>query len=239
MRIIISVIFTVMLTGCVGDQANKQESGPPTITINTPPVAPAEVSKADMEKLHNETIASTNQSQQAITGLGANIAKVAEKMTGVEGDVSAVKAAINTNIQTTADIKNSLTASASVVAQLKNEMKAEFDAKLTAQAEFHANAVAALKSQIENTSTTISAGRDATTTQFTKEMMQTLETSYKSMVSEIKTAFYAVIAIVHIFAGVLVAFMRGAVKHAREDSQEWALIFKSQAKEKANGGNVA
>ncbi len=230
------------LAGCIGDQHNSQAPSPPVINI-TPAPALAGPSKEDFEKQHSETMAAATTAQQSFTGLGANIASLQNKLTGVEGDLSAVKlqlsATMNNFASFATDIKASFTVNANLTAQIKTEMQANFDAKLAAQADVNANAVAALKSEITSMTQTISAGRDANTQniQFTKEMQQTLEAGYKTQLSEIKMAFYALIAICHIWAGVVIAFLHGSVKHERKQRDLGVTRDARALKEVASGSS--
>jgi hypothetical protein len=235
----------VVLTGCVGDQHNTMpvsQGQVPSIAA-TPVLAPPEVTKADLNQLRSETIASNNAAQQSQTGaLNAALGKFAEKATGIEGDVSAVKAALNTHVQimtsAVADIKNSLSLNATAITQIRADVKAdlqaEFQAKLDAQASVNATAVAALKSEISNLTNNLSAGRDVNQTQFTKDMAATLDASYKAMVSEIKQAMWAIVAICHIFAGIIIAIQHGSVKHEREQHASVMRDFKEAVHGKFN-----
>jgi uncharacterized membrane protein YraQ (UPF0718 family) len=220
LKYLFAAMLVLLLAGCIGDQRNSQAPSPPVINITPAQPAQSDVSKADLEKLHSETQAMATTAQQSMTGLGANIASLQARTTGIEGDVSAVKTQITATMQNIANVftelKATLTANTTAVAQIKADMKAEFDAKLTAQAQINATAVAALKSEITSLTQNMSAGRDVNSTQFTKEMQQTLTAAYQAQVRMMYYAFGTLIAICHIWAGLIIAILHGSVKHERK-----------------------
>jgi len=223
-KLYLMLIYIIVLSGCVGDQRNVQNvpqtSAPPV--VNMAPSQPA-VSRDDLERLRSETVASSNANQQSQTGaLNLAMGKMAEEMNGVRGDLSGVKADLKISNSATAELHATMSNKADVtaLAQLRAELKAEIQAELNAQMNAQGAAVAALKSTVDNQAQTISAGRDSNTStiQFSKEFQQTLEASYKAMVSELKQALYCIAAVCHIWAGVIIALLHGSVKHERKRS---------------------
>lgn len=178
MRYAAGILFLIFLVGCVGDQHNVQKSSfPQTVPVAVPPVPQQpEVTRADLDgavrTIRTETQASNNATQNSITGLGANLGKIAEKV-----DASLVKseATANTVAQFKTEVKNEMKAQADVNAQAFAEFKAETKARLDAIAQAQAQGQAGWNNKLDSMQQTLTAGRDAiNTTQYSKEMQETI-----------------------------------------------------------------
>ena len=180
------VLFMVFLAGCAGDHRNTQsvQHGSTAPILPMPPILPSpSVAPAD-------TIASENAVQNSLTGLGVQVAKVAEKIQGFGGDLAHLQATANAEIR--ADLAAQIRAEMSVHLQAQAEANAQILSAINAQVQ----AQAGLRNSIDQTAQTVNAARDANvqTIQFTKEMQSVLEQSYKS-------AGY----LVYVFCGALVS----------------------------------
>jgi phage-related tail protein len=133
----------VFLAGCA-----RQSMGPlPAAVERAAPVLDRTVA----EEVRADVRTSANQTQQSVTGLGANLGKVAESVTGIGGDLARLSASVESNVR------------------LQAEIKAKVEAAVSAQA--------GLKNELEQWSMAVKAGRDSTveTVQFTREMAQTIQ----------------------------------------------------------------
>jgi hypothetical protein len=121
------IISTLLLTGCIADQrtdnqgGNARTDGP---IINLP--APQTVDTEKLEKnMTDKIIASSNTTQNQLSGLlTTSISKVAEKVTGLETNLSEL-IKLNTTINNTAqaEIKTKLDSAITLNTELKAEMK--------------------------------------------------------------------------------------------------------------------
>jgi hypothetical protein len=210
MKLFAIVFAVVLLSGCVGDQRNRQ-----TNTQHIPPVGflkhADEIQTASREVVpaKSEVSASNNANEQSQTGIvNAAVGKVTENL---KLDLAAVK-------QETRDLVNG------VRADVKSEIEAQFklsaNANVKASAEFEArisNAVtlavnqkieAALKVNAENQQAwnqsiskmqqEMKAGRDNFnhTIQFTSGMQALLEKSYESQIDTVKEFCWMFVALI-------------------------------------------
>jgi ABC-type transporter Mla subunit MlaD len=123
--------------------------------VSGPLPAPAvAVQGPGIEEVRADVRTSSNATQQAITGVGANLGKLSESVQGFGGDL--------------ARITTKLEAQVTAVAQLRSELSA------------NATAQVGLKNDIEQLAVASRAGRDSTvsTIQFNKEMKESLIAAY-------------------------------------------------------------
>ncbi len=201
-RRIIFLCFTPFLTGCLGDQRNKndvhQEGGVglPLVKYNHPPVVDdPERSQAQLDgmvkKIEDHISQSNNANQNSITGVGANVNKLAEHL-----DASLLRVEANIPVSIKNDLRNEMSAQFSAVATANANLKATIDAQntmiadlklhigdLTAKLEASARGQVALNAKMEETSKEMHAGRDSidNSVQFNERMQSVIEKSYSTL----------------------------------------------------------
>lgn len=150
---------------------------------------------AAVSKITEHITSSNNANQNNITGLGANVNKLAEDMSLVKGDLAHVEANITTKVDASLEAKFSAVVKAN--AELKLEMSNNANAyaqatatlkqtigDLTAKVDAQAKAQIAYEARMEELKQDIKAGRDAITTniQYTDNMMNTVLGAYRAMI---------------------------------------------------------
>jgi hypothetical protein len=186
----------VFLAGCVGDHGRMgdvNQAAKPIVTPLSPSVTPDQLAHA-ADEIKTTVQSSTNAAQQSFSGLGAQVAKGAENVDAAVlkfgADVRAVATAnleanlkVTGRIEAVADIVNDLRVDVGLAVNVANRV----DLSVKAQADVLADLkmqVAALgaaqvgyKNQLEQTSTSLSSGRDTymQVTQDTKEWAQILK----------------------------------------------------------------
>jgi len=169
----------IFLSGCLGDHGRMGDVDfpvTPNVTLPTPTVTPDQFAKS-VEEIKTTVQSSTNAAQQSFSGLGAQVAKGAEN---VEASVAKVQADVRVNAQANAEANVRLNGRVEVMTEIVNDLKVNVglavevanrvDLDVKAQAQVLADLklqVAALgaaqvgyKNQLEQTTTTLSAGRD-------------------------------------------------------------------------------
>lgn len=187
--IVLALALVLTLPGCL-DSRPRQESAQQPIQISLPKAEPdgrIDGLGKSLGDMRSELQASSNANQNTITGLGANISKVAEKVQGFGGDLLRIENSVNAKLEANLTAQANLKADLS--ADLSASLKAELQATISAQAQLTAklsdlsariDALAAaqvgLNNSIQQMSQTVSAGRDSIvqTTQYSKEVMETV-----------------------------------------------------------------
>jgi hypothetical protein len=198
------------LPGCVGDHQGRQDvsqgqapagrDARPTGPNRKPvledlPESRGELTEA-LRKIDASTQSSNNATQQSLSGLGLQVGKVAERVDAAlvkfEADVQVsirqeVAAQFESNIKASLEAKAEVEARVQAKAfsdfclELRNELRVQAQAQAAAAATAQGNAVAALRSEISQSTATLTAGRD--NIQITPEMMKVLLASIGSMES--------------------------------------------------------
>ena len=157
------VLLVIFLSGCMFDQKGhiEQPLAPPV--INVPPNQ--EVDTAELRQdIKDDITASSNATANQMTGaVNASISKLAEKITGLEANLSSVvNASANLNMTASAELRAKLEASLSVVTELKTELKMvnEFNTKIETKMSVDANLVRELQSRIDSLNATLTAKMD-------------------------------------------------------------------------------
>lgn len=201
-----------LLTGCMTFQVQtapeKQadqivQGGAPERPHPGPsPVTPSSIggaTKPDLDaavsKIHDDLTSSNNANQNNITGLGANINKLAEKVQGFGGDLAHVESSITTKFDATLEAKFSAVVKANAELKLEINQNANAYAQatatlkqtigdLSAKVDAQAKAQLAYEARMEELKQDIKAGHDAITTniQYTDNMMNTVLGAYRSMI---------------------------------------------------------
>lgn len=193
----------LILLGCVGDQdARVNPVQPVIVTVPQQPLAQPQDGKP-LDNLKSEVQASSNATSNSLTGLGLQVAKVAEKVQGFGGDLAKITTCLQSTVEATSNLQATLASQVVVQSDMSAEIKASSQvvASLKAQLEAQVQAQVGLKNELQQTSQTIKAGHDATTlnVQFTKEMMDTLKASYQSQLeivrSENHTRFWLAVVV--------------------------------------------
>lgn len=192
------VLLCLALSGCemgAHKESQRNELGnpprpAPAATLEVPEVTHEEFDAA-VKTIRAESQASNNAAQQSISGLGLNLQKIAEKVDASLVKLSAdfntsIKAVAELSVKIHADLKNEISTqikseanlNAQAVAQLEARLNAtintKFEALAQAQAQALANMQAGIGNKIESTQRTNTAGRDSVSTEFTKEMRDTI-----------------------------------------------------------------
>lgn len=200
-------LLPLMLSGCalfnVGTAPRQQAEsivqggGPERPRPDSSPVPPSSTGvtgKADLDaavsKIEEKITSSNNANQNTITGLGANVNKLAEHL-----DASLLRMETSIPISIKNDLRNEMSlnanATASAVAEFRNtitaqnKMIAELQLKvgdLTASLEASAKAQVALSAKMEDTKNELKAGRDAINVrnQLDDNTMKILKESYST-----------------------------------------------------------
>ena len=175
-RLLLALVALACLSGCFGDQAQKQtvKFDDPSRVAVPPPAAPvahptlpqAEIVPLPPSITHEEFTTSQNAVSQGFTGMGAQIGKVADRF---EASLAHVES--NVNLQSTATAKAIAKFSLNFENKIKMQNKAivRLGLKLDAVAQAQGTAQAAIGSKLESVQQTTSAGRDSTQIQFTRE----------------------------------------------------------------------
>ena len=124
--------------------------------------------KGEIGELRQQVQASTNFTQNSITGIGANLGKLSESVQGFGGDLAHVSLGLKGQIEAKAEIVATIKAQIQATANLQ----AKIDAQVMAQV--------GLKNEIEQLSIASKAGRDSIVSQYTKEMRDTMLESYRT-----------------------------------------------------------
>jgi len=173
------LIALVLLSGCVADHGSQgdQNVAPPVVQVSpVPSVTPDDLSKVE-RGLTDRINATSNAAQQSFSGIGAQIAKGAENV-----DAAIAKVQTDIRVQTTAQaeanvaVRNDVRATADVVTDLKVRLDmavqvlTQLDVNVKAQAQAIVDikndvqalgaAQIGLKNDLQQTTTTMSAGRD-------------------------------------------------------------------------------
>ena len=187
LRLLGALSLCLALSGCVADQQSRQNVALPQAV---PQVVP-ELTRGDLDgavhQLRTEAQASNNAMQNSLTGVGANVGKVAEKIDASLAHIDAqFQSQANVNTQARADltatVKNEAKASAEVTTRAVADLEARVNARLDAIAQAQVQGQIGLNNRLESMQQTVSAGRDAinTTVQYSRDMAETQQRSYES-----------------------------------------------------------
>jgi len=133
---------------------------------------------------------SQNAAEQSLTGIGANIAKLADN---VEASLVRVDARIDSLFKASVEVQNSIKAdvrttlqshfiatnevSATALAAVEARLTAHVDAKFTALANAQAQAIAGFNNSIQSMQQNVSAGRDSSVNNYADQMFRANQTS--------------------------------------------------------------
>jgi hypothetical protein len=148
---------------------------------------------AQVESVKDMT-ASTNATQQTLTGLGLQISKLAESFK-VADTLARFENTIKTELAATVNAVSHIEVKNDVNAKAFSDLNARLDKmEISFKSSVDVDGVAALKSDIQKMSQTVSAGRDShvQTIQFSREMRDTLIQSFENQLDTTK-AFCALI----------------------------------------------
>jgi hypothetical protein len=175
---VIGPIGMVGLSGCVADQAHRQDVSfaPPATTfpVSLPALTPT--LEPIIEQLHNDLKTSQNVSSQGFSGVGLQLSKVGDSV-----DASLLKihntlhSSMEANAQVSAELSARLNAVLNLNSQLIAKLESKIDATLLAQA--------GIANRLENYPQTASSGRDSIQTQFTHEMRDTLVSDNRTLLA--------------------------------------------------------
>jgi hypothetical protein len=166
MKRLLLVIGLVVLAGCIMDQKGKidqKSDPPPPVNINVQPSKEQDLGEVrkGLSDLRTDIATSSNNTANQFSGLlNANVSKLAERLTGLEANLSElVKVTATMNNTANVDMKNKLEAALTAVANLKAELTAIMNTSVKMEAEFSAQAtlLAKLDVAIGRLETTISA----------------------------------------------------------------------------------
>lgn len=223
---ILALCAILALVGC---GAQRIEIPEPVIRkLADPPISRLEAQvpdvSGDLREIRSEVKASTNLTQNSITGLGANLGKVAETVQGFGGDLARINAEIRSNVEARADVS----------ATLKASLQAQAD--LRAQLAAMAQAQVGLKNEIDQLTISTKSGRDSIvqTVQFSKEMRDTLIASYESNKYTVWVMSGAMLAVVSAF---LDFSRRRAEQRSRDHLAELRLMRETHVAKAGLGHN--
>lgn len=193
-----------------------QGAGPERPHPGPSPVTPSStggMGKSDLDaavsKIHEDITSSNNANQNTITGLGANVNKLAEKIQGFGGDLAHVEASVTAKfdasietkfqavVKQNAELKIEMSNSANAYAQATATLKQTIG-DLSAKVDAQAKGQLAYEARMEELKQDIKAGRDAITTniQYTDNMMNTVLGAYKAMIAIVMVGALLLVAVV-------------------------------------------
>ncbi len=197
----IAVLAIVFFPGCFSaDQHSTQSVSPGSVAVAVPLPRDSSPREADpgVDKLRAEASASSNATQQSLTGLGLQVAKLGEHVEGLHSEISAVANVANT-IKSEVDINAKIDVIANTVLDFKASINNRMEALAAAQV--------GMNNSIQKTTETIKAGGNVT--QFPSEVKdvmlaqtRTIENSNNDTSWDIK-----------ILGGVIIALHGGAAAH--------------------------
>lgn len=216
-----------------GGAPERPHPGPTPVTPSSTGGATKTDLDAAVSKITEHVTSSNNANQNNITGLGANVNKLAEDMSLVKGDLAHIEANITTKVDASleakfqsvvkanADLRLELNQNANAYAQATATLKqtiGDLSAKIDAQAKGQI----AYEARMEELKQDIKAGRDAITTniQYTDNMMNTVIGAYKAM-----------LLIVVIFAVLIIIIIWELNSASRKRADERSLHDRSERKD--------
>lgn len=221
------IILVLMLSGCLNSDPRvrdvDQSNEIPEISI---PDHKDDFEKvgSKLSKLENELLSSNNQTQNAITGVGANLGKVSDKLTGIESDISAsfeARAELKANLLSDiSEVKIELSNSMKALSENQIKMKSEIESSIRADLNAIAAAQAGIGNKIERNTEMLSqsskAGRDAFQIHqnLSKESVEALRSSNRTIFWTTIGSLGMCLAMVVICASVVVAFLERSRKRA-------------------------
>jgi hypothetical protein len=156
----ILLLGLLLLSGCVLDQKGRIEQPMAPPVINVPPAQKVDTVEL-RQGIRDDITASSNATANQMTGaVNASVSKLAEKITGLEANLSAVMNNTATlNTQASADLRARLDASVSAVAEMKAtlSMVNEFNAKMENRIAADVSLIRDLKAQIGELNTKLEA----------------------------------------------------------------------------------
>jgi hypothetical protein len=177
-------VATVLLVSCIGDQKGKQDQVAQPPIINVPPSQTVDTDKLRAGIKDDITASSNNMANQLTGAVNAPIAKLAEKLTGLEATIQMeIKNTLSVNTQASADLRAKLEAMMTVLTEIKvsfkmitefnigidskisadasliRELQAKIDS-LNAQIAGMANGQVGLSNKLDSTIANLTAGRD-------------------------------------------------------------------------------
>jgi len=186
------ILLIVLVAGCAGDQGNRQQNRfgdlghVATEGITLPPrrapVIENELTRADLDtaidRTRSEFQASQNATSNSLTGVGANIGKLAEELTGLKAEVTtSFKAMFQASADLRVHLSNQVSAEADLRASAVADLRAHVDAKFQALANAQAQAIAGFNNTLQSMQQNISAGRDSNVNQYADQMFRANQTS--------------------------------------------------------------
>lgn len=221
-----ALLLITFLCGCVdhrprqADSLNVTSTQPERLDFKGVETATQDTLKA-VKDFHAENTSSANAVQNSISGIGANLGKLAEKVQGFGGDLAHLSATMeNTlNVQTSAraELASSIEAKVSSAVQSSVAASASLNASaiadLMAKVDVMAQAQAGLSNRIESMQQTVSSGRDSivSTVQFSQQMADTIAKSYDSMLQ-----------IVGVMCGVICVMLEASRRRAESRFREFS-----------------
>lgn len=229
----IAILALVLLAGCAGDQANRQDLGAiaasrvglgvPVDTENRPPV----IVEKPVPDPRIEAV------QQSLTGLGLQFNKVADEASAVKATATATATAVadlKAKLEVTAHAIATLTANANVDADVRVKLFESLDllrgavASLEVQVKTQGAAMVGLQNTLNQVTHETRAGRDAYVTQFTGEMERVLTKSFDATVTVVYLtaggAFGVLTTLITTAAWIVVRSKEQSRARAREEADE-------------------
>lgn len=240
------LLILPLLVGCIAGQKGdlSQQNSPPIVKVMPAKEVDTEkLRKGIKEDTRQEVIASSTSTAAQMTGaVNASVSKLAEKLTGVEANLTAtMNNTANLNTQANAELRAKFDASLTAITTLKAELSIanEFNAKLESKIDLDANLIKDLKAQIGQLNTQLTAQMSAVANGqvgLSNKIESTMETVTATagrdvnylpkeaamvMIANEKANARVIVAIVSILAGVIsgaIAWL-GRIMYKRADAE--------------------
>jgi nitrate reductase alpha subunit len=154
-----------------------------------------------------DVTASNNATQQSLTGLGVQISKIAESFKFAD-TLAKFENTIKTELAATVNAVSHIEVKNDANVKAFSDLNARLDKmEFNFRASVDVEGVAALKSEIQKMSQTVSSGRDSNvqTIQFTKEFQAVLVKSYETQLEQVKSSHRSEMYQTWVFCGCIVA----------------------------------
>jgi outer membrane murein-binding lipoprotein Lpp len=154
------LLAVLLLSGCIGDQKGSQDQVAQPPIINVPPSQTVDTDKL-RAGIKDDITASSNNMANQLTGLvNVPIAKLAEKLTGLEATIQTeIKNTLSVNTQASADLRAKLEAMMTVLTEIKVSFKmiTEFNTSLDIKMSADASLIRDLQAKVDTLNAQLSA----------------------------------------------------------------------------------
>lgn len=224
-------VASLFAWGCLNHPEKQAEEIRQVTPVATKAVP--EVTRGDLDNIRSESQASNNAVQQSLTGLGLQLAKVAEKF---EASLAKFETRVNANATAIAQVRSDLKLLMQNNVELRNEIKAntnlsakldaqiEATSKLSARLEALASAqgqiAAGVGNQLSQAVQKLQAGRDVVNTSLDDNMAKTLDKTIWAIVKVVGICVGAMTSFITLMFGAITWYIHNAKEGSRQRAEE-------------------